>query len=151
MQSALAQRGKKYEMKKKLLKEHTLEAVLSMPNELFFNSKTNVVSCVMIFTAYKKHPKNKETYFGYYKEDGFVKRKGKGRIDALLKWEEIKNKWVSNYLNRKDETGFSVNKTVTAKDEWCAEAYMGTDYSLLKEEDFVDEVRKYAAFKVLNL
>lgn len=151
MQSALAQRGKIFRLKEKLLEKHTLEAVLSMPNELFFNSKTNVVSCVMIFTAHKQHPKNKETYFGYYKDDGFVKRKGKGRIDAFSTWKEIKNKWVSNYLNRKEKAELNVNKIVTAKDEWCAEAYMKTDYSLLKEQDFIDEVKKYAAFKVLNL
>lgn len=150
MQSALAQRGKIFRLKEKLLEKHTLEAVLSMPNELFVNSNTNVVSCVMIFTAHKKHPKNKETCFGYYKDDGFVKRKGKGRIDAFLRWKEIKNKWVSNYLNRKEEARFSVKKVVTAKDEWCAEAYMKTDYSLLKEQDFIDEVKKYAAFKILN-
>lgn len=150
MQSALAQRGKIFELKKKLLQKHTLEAVLSMPNELFFNSKTSVVSCVMIFSAHKPHPKNKETYLGYYKDDGFVKRKGKGRIDGFLTWKEIKDKWVSNYLNRKEEARLSVNKLLTAKDEWCAEAYMATDYSLLKEQDFLDEVKKYAAFKVLN-
>jgi len=151
MQSAIAQRGKIYELKKKLLEKHTLEAVLSMPNELFFNSNTSVVSCVMIFTAHKPHPKNKETYFGYYKNDGFVKRKTKGRIDALLTWEKIKDKWVTYYINREKEAGFSVNKVVNAKDEWCAEAYMETDYSLLKKQDFIDEVKKYAAFKVLNL
>ena len=96
MQCALAQRGKVYELKQRILKKHTLEAVLSMPNELFFNSKVGVVSCVIIITAHKPHPKNKKTFFGYYKDDGFVKRKGKGRIDALLKWSTIKEKWVTN-------------------------------------------------------
>jgi type I restriction-modification system DNA methylase subunit len=56
-QSALSQSGKVYEFKKKLLEKHTLEAVLSMPDELFFNSKVNVVTCIMIFTAHKPHPK----------------------------------------------------------------------------------------------
>ncbi|MDR2411137.1 MAG: N-6 DNA methylase [Candidatus Peribacteria bacterium] len=46
-----------------MLQEHTLEAVFSMPNELFFNSKVNVVSCIMIFTAKKPHPQNKKVYF----------------------------------------------------------------------------------------
>jgi type I restriction-modification system DNA methylase subunit len=137
-------------LKKKLLEKHTLEAVLSMPNQLFFNSKVGVVSCVMIFTAKKPHPKNKNTFFGYYKNDGFVKRKGKGRIDALLKWEGIKEKWVTNFMNRKEEKKVSVKRTVTPKDEWCAEAYMQTDYSMLSEQDFIIEVKKYAAFKVLN-
>ncbi|MFH1561826.1 MAG: N-6 DNA methylase [Nitrospirota bacterium] len=150
MQCALAQKGKIYEIKKRLLEKHTLETVLSMPNELFFDSDVGVVTCVMIFTANKPHPTNKETYFGYYKDDGFVKRKTKGRIDAFGKWESIKAEWVSSYINRKAKAGFSVNKIVTAEDEWCAEAYMETDYSNLSEKDFINEIKKYVAFEVLN-
>jgi len=150
MQSALAQKGAVYELKKRLLKEHTLETVLSMPNELFFNSKTNVITAVMIFTAHRPHPKNKETCFGYYKDDGFIKRKNKGRIDVYGRWKRIKEKWVYYYLNRKEEAGFIINKKVTAKDEWCAEAYMETNYSQLSEKDFIYELKKYIAFKVLN-
>lgn len=150
MERALAQNGKVYELKKQLLQKHTLEAVLSMPNELFVNSKVAVVSCAMIFTAHKPHPKNKETYFGYYKDDGFVKRKIKGRIDVFGEWDAIKEKWVSYFINRKSETGFSVNKAVTAEDEWVAEAYMETDYLSLSKEGFINEVKKYVAFNVLN-
>ena len=151
MQSALAQKGKVYELKKKLLEKHTLEAVLSMPDELFFNSKVGVVSCVMVFTAHKPHPKNKETFFGYYKNDGFVKRKGKGRIDAYGTWTKTKEKWLTNFINRKNEAGFSRNQVVTAEMEWAAEAYMETDYSVLSENVFIQELKKYISFKVLNL
>lgn len=150
MERALSQNGKVYELKKELLQEHTLEAVLSMPNELFANSKVAVVSCAMIFTAHKPHPKNKETYFGYYKDDGFVKRKIKGRIDVFGKWDSIKEKWISYFINRKSETGFSINKAVSAENEWVAEAYMETDYSSLSKEDFINEVKKYVAFNILN-
>ncbi|MFA5299532.1 MAG: N-6 DNA methylase [Lutibacter sp.] len=146
MQSALAQTGKGLELKKKLLEKHTLQAVLSMPDELFFNSKVNVVSCIMIFTAHKPHPKNKETYFGYYKDDGFVKRKNKGRIDAYGKWNKIKEKWVSNFINKKEEPGFSVNKMVTVDMEWAAEAYMKTDYSNLNDSIFEDTILEYVTF-----
>lgn len=144
MQSALATKGKTYELKKKLLSEHTLEGVLSMPNELFSNSNVNVVSCVMVFTAHRKHPLNKETYFGYYKDDGFVKRKVQGRYDVFGSWEKIKEKWVSSFLNRKQEAGFSINKIVSADDEWVAEAYMETDYSKITQSDFEKTVRDYA-------
>ncbi len=151
MQCALAQKGNKYEIKKQLLQKHTLEAVLSMPNELFFDSDIGVVTCVMIFTAYKPHPPNKETYFGYYKDDGFIKRKDKGRIDAFGNWENIKAEWVSSYINRKAKAEFSVNKIVTAKDEWCAEAYMETDYSNLSRQDFIRTIKNYVFFKELYL
>jgi type I restriction-modification system DNA methylase subunit len=151
MHSALAQKGKIYERKKRLLQEHTLEAVLSMPDELFINSDIGMVTCVMIFTAHKPHPTNKETYFGYYKDDGFVKRKIKGRIDAFGKWEGIKAEWVSSYINKKTKPGFSVNKIVTANDEWCAEAYMETDYSNLSKDDFEKTLKEYVLFNELFL
>ena len=150
MQSALSTKGKIYEFKKQLLSKHTLDAVLSMPDELFFNSKVGVVSCIMIFKAHKPHPKNKETYFGYYKDDGFVKRKIQGRYDAFGNWDEIKEKWISNYFNRKQEAGFSVNKVVTADDEWVAEAYMKTNYSNLTDEDFTDTILDYVTFLFNN-
>jgi len=149
MQCALAPKGKRYELKKRLLEKHTLEAVLSMPNELFSN-QANVVPCIMIFTAHKPHPKNKETYFGYYKNDGFVKRKHKGRIETP-KWKSIKAEWVTSYINRKTKAEFSVNKIVTANDEWCAEAYMETDYSKLKKEDFEKTLKEYVLFNELFL
>jgi type I restriction-modification system DNA methylase subunit len=149
-QSALAQSGKVYEFKKKLLEKHTLEAVLSMPDELFFNSKVNVVTCIMIFTAHKPHQENKETYFGYYKDDGFVKRKNKGRINALGKWEGIKEKWLSHYYNRKTTAGMSINKIVAADMEWLAESYMDTDYSNLVDELFEDAVLNYMSFLINN-
>jgi len=134
MQSALATKEKIYDLKKQLLSKHTLDAVLSMPDELFFNSKVGIVSCIMVFKAHKPHPKNKETYFGYYKDDGFVKRKIQGRYDVFGKWGDIKEKWISNYVNRKQEAGFSVNKVVTADDEWVAEAYMKINYSKLTDD-----------------
>jgi type I restriction-modification system DNA methylase subunit len=149
-QSALAQSGKVYGFKKKLLEKHTLEAVLSMPDELFFNSRVNVVTCIMIFTAHKPHPKNKETYFGYYKDDGFVKRKNKGRVDALGKWESKKEKWLSCYYNRKPSAGMGVNKIVSAGMEWLAESYMDTDYSSLADEIFEDAVLNFTSFLLTN-
>ena len=150
MQTALATNGKILEFKKQLLSKHTLEAVLSMPDELFFNSKVGVVSCIMVFTAHKPHDKNVETYFGYYKNDGFEKRKNIGRTDIYGKWEEIKEKWVNYYKRRKEEAGFSIKHFVNAEMEWCAEAYLETDYSDLCDSDFITELKKYSAFKVLN-
>jgi len=150
MQKALATSGAVYELKKKLLEKHTLEAVLSMPDELFFNSDVNVVTCVMVFTAHRKHNPSKKTYFGYYKDDGFIKRKIQGRFDGFGKWEAIKKKWISSFINREDEAGFSINRIVAANEEWCAEAYMETDYSTLTERDFEDTVLNYVTFLLNN-
>lgn len=148
MKVALETKGKILELKQKILSRHTLEAVFSMPDELFFNSKVGVVSCTMVFTAHCPHPKNKETFFGYLKNDGFEKRKHKGRIDVNGTWQEIKEYWISLYLNKKAIAGFSVNKIVTAEDEWCAEAYMETNYKLLKQDDFIYSTLNYLSFLV---
>ena len=104
----------------------------------------------MIFTAHKPHPNHKETYFGYYKDDGFVKRKNKGRIDAYGKWQIIKEKWLSNFANRKKEPGLSVNQIVTADMEWVAESYMETNYSRLKNDNFKQTILNFVSFKVSN-
>lgn len=152
MQSALAQTGKVYEYKKKILEEHTLEAVFSMPDELFFNSKVWVVSCIMVFTSKRPHPKNKKVYFGYYKEDGFVKRKAKWRVDLYHKFEkEIKEKWITTYMNKDDIPWFSITKVISAEDERCAEAYMETDYSNLSKDDFIKSVKDFIYFQELYL
>jgi type I restriction enzyme M protein len=146
MQSALATNGKVYELKKRILEKHTLEAVLSMPDELFFNSKVSVVSCIMIFTAHKPHSGNKEVFFGYYKNDGFIKKKNIGRIDYYGKWEAIQQKWMDYFMNKRIEDGFSITQKVTPKDEWVAEAYMKTDYSNLKEDNFKKTLHSYISF-----
>ena len=150
MQKALATRGKDFEYKKELLDKHTLEAVLSMPDELFFNSDASAVTCIMIFTAHKQHYKGKKTYFGYYKDDGFIKRKIPKRHDGLGKWEIFKNKWVLSYFNKEEIDGFSIVREVSAKDEWCAEAYMETDYSTLKKQDFENVLLDYSSFLFAN-
>ena len=150
MSCALAQKGERLELKRKLLEKHTLEAVLSMPDELFHNSKVGVVTCVMLFKAHRPHKKNKKTWFGYWKEDGFTKVKNRGRIDLFDKWITVRDVWLSAYLNLDEIPGSSVKKIVSYGDEWCAEAYMETDYSTLTQNDFEKVVLNYALFKLLN-
>ena len=149
MRCALYQKGEGLELKKKLIEEHTLEAVFSMPHDLFHNSKVGVVTCVMLFNAHQPHPERYETFFGYFKDDGFVKKKNRGRIDGGT-WKEKKRQMLDLYQNKKNVAGLSVTQCVHAEDEWCAEAYMETDYSMLKEENFIKTIREYSAFLVGN-
>jgi type I restriction-modification system DNA methylase subunit len=142
---------KDLEYKKQLLKNHTLEAVLTMPNDLFIDSKVNTYTCAMIFTAHKPHPENHKTFFGYFKNDGFEKRKVTGRTDMNGLWENIKKNWIDIFRNRDEVIGLSVKRIVKATDEWCVEAYMETDYTQLTEKHFAEEVRKYVAYKLLHL
>ena len=132
-----------------LMKHHTLEAVMSMPQELFYPVGT--VTCIMVWTAGTPHAvSDKKTWFGYWRADGFIKTKHKGRIDANETWPAIRDRWVEMYRNREVHAGESVMQKVTAADEWCAEAYMETDYSKLTRDDFERVVRDYAIFRLLG-
>jgi hypothetical protein len=119
-----------------------------MPNDLFHNSKVGVVTAVLVIKAHQPHPKNKETYLGYWKNDGFVKKKLKGRIDFYDKWRDIKSEWLKSYANKKETEGFSLNRYLAANEEWCIEAYMKTDYSKLSEADYMRYVKNYVLFKI---
>ena len=81
----------------------------------------------MVFKSKIPHSENNlKTWFGYWKNDGFIKTKMFGRIDNNNNWEEIKSKWIESYRNKEDIPGFSRKQKVTHEDEWCAEAYMET-------------------------
>lgn len=137
-------------IKERLLAKHTLKAVMSMPDELFGDG-ANTVTCIMVFEAHKPHNQSKPSWFGYFKNDGFEKVRNKGRIDFKgLFQTSIKAKWLDAYYNRKEITGFSVLKNVSAKDEWLIEAYMKTDYSLLTEYIFIETMKRYVTYKFFN-
>ena len=146
MSCVIDTKGESYLLKKKILENNTLEGVLSMPEELFYNSKVNTVTCAVIIKAGYKHPEGYKTWFGYCRDDGFEKRKNRGRIDVNHTWTDIKKKWVNAFLNRDEIEGFSVKQHVTAEMEWCAEAYMTTNYDQLTEDDFMQAVKNYYLF-----
>ena len=152
MQCAIGATGDVKMFKEKMLEENTLDAVFSLPNDIFYPGANAVVGC-MIFNLGVRHDKApiKETFFGYFKDDGFEKRKKLGRVereDGI--WLKIEEKWLELYRSRKEEIGFSVNKKVTAKDEWLAEAYMETDYSKINQYDFQKVLDQYIGYLISN-
>ena len=135
------------EVKKRILAKHHLKAVLSMPDDLFY--PVGVVTCIMVFEANKPNA-GRKTWFGYCKDDGFEKRKHLGRIDVHNRYSEIKEQWLSAMRNYEERPGFSVKQEVSYGDEWCAEAYLETDYESLLESDFLRKVKEYISYKFLS-
>ena len=126
------------EKHRQLLEKHTLVAVISSPDDLFYPAST-LATCIMIFRAFEPH--NTPTWFGYWKDDGFKKDKRKGRINL----GGYKNKYdllMGNY-NQYEKIGFSVIKKVSFEDEWCCEAYMDIDFSNIPDSDFIATLRGY--------
>lgn len=136
-------------IRERLLEKHTLEAVMSMPDDLFY--PVGVVTVIMVFTAHVPHSKYHETWFGYWKEDGFEKTRNDGRVDINHEYEDrIKNEWLEMYHGRKEIPGLSVRKHVEAGDEWVAEAYMETNLLNLNEENFKENYLNYVVYSLLS-
>lgn len=145
MSCAISDSPKAIEVRERLLLKHTLSGVFSMPHDLFH--PIGVVTCIMVFEAKKPHPQGFKSFFGYFKDDGFQKTKDVGRINKG-NWETIRSRWLELYLNREKDAGLSALHSVSAKDEWCAEAYIETDYAVLTSTQFEKSVREFASFQV---
>lgn len=137
-----------------MLEENTLEAVFTLPAEIFYPGAA-VSACCMIFTLGKPHINVdgtvNETFFGYYKEDGFKKKKNLGRLEQFdengdSKWKVIEEEWLRLFRNHKVVDGLSATAEVEGTDEWLCEAYMKTDYSMLSESDFQQTVNNYLSY-----
>ena len=153
MQAAIGNSGDVKPFKKKMLDNYTLDAVFSLPTDMFYPG-ASAVACCMIFDLSQKHSKSdRDTFFGYYKDDKFVKRKGLGRVEKTdisgnSLWVKVKELWLDLYKNRREVPGLSVMRKVTWKDEWLAEAYMEKDYSELSKKDFQTTLERYFSYLV---
>jgi hypothetical protein len=150
MSCAISLNANILELKKRILEKHTLEAVMSMPEDLFHNSKVGHTTCIIVITANKPHPKGKKTWLGYWRNDGFEKLKSKGRVDVNNNWSNIKDKWLQSYFNKEVIPGYSFLKELTLEDEWCVEAYLLADYNKIDSNYYKKFVQKYLAFRLLN-
>ena len=141
-----------------LLQDNTLDAVFSLPADMFYPG-SSVNACCMLFTLGQPHVKPdgtaRATFFGYCKEDGFIKKKNLGRVeqfnpDGTSKWKIIEDEWLYAFENKSVADGKSAVQAVTGDDEWLCEAYMKTDYSKLTEDNFKQSVKDYFAYLIKN-
>lgn len=135
-----------------MLKNNTLEAVFTLPNEIFYPG-ASACACCMLFTLGKPHSEEKETFFGYCKDDGFKKKKNLGRVEQFNAdneslWKKIESEWLYLFRNHKANPGKSATVVVNGESEWLCEAYMKTDYSTIKEEDFQKTLNDYLAYLI---
>lgn len=224
-----------------LLEKNTLTAVMSMPDGLF--PTVGTVTCILVLQAGVPHTDKKETWFAYWKDDGFKLKKNvrtesepwwdiqkrepeeieqladpvkKEKLKAVDGWvypantwqplektEWVKGKkpttdpetgkklikgkesqWVYDFFNQKERVQYAVkvnlyhkarelkeqaiadeieellaegNHPEIAKQkaieknqhwspafiEWCAEAYLETDYSQLTKEVFEESIKNF--------
>lgn len=152
MQCAIGTDAEVKKYKELMLQEHHLDAVFSLPPDIF-HPGASVNACCMVFNLGVRHRDVEEgTFFGYYKDDGFRKKKNLGRVEKIDPetgeglWGRIEKLWLDTYRKKKVVTGLSAIHKVSYEDEWLCEAYMKTDYSTLKPEDFEQSVRNFMAY-----
>ncbi|MCM1174570.1 MAG: SAM-dependent methyltransferase [Blautia sp.] len=142
--------------KKAMLENNTLEAVFTLPNEIFYPG-ASACACCMLFTLGQPHLKAdgtaRTTFFGYCKDDGFKKKKNLGRVeqfapDGTSIWKNIEKEWLSLYESKIAKDGKSAVTVVNGNDEWLCEAYMKTDYSKLCGEDFQQTLNNYLSHQI---
>ena len=152
---AIGTSGEIARLKRKILEENTLDAVFTLPNEIFYPG-ASASACCMVFKIGIKHTdiSNPDTFFGYCKDDGFKKKKNLGRVEQIdsatgkSRWVEIEKEWIELYRNRRSVDGLSATHKVSGDDEWLCEAYMKTDYTKLSERDFQQTINDYLAYLV---
>lgn len=134
------------DFKERLIQHHTLEAVFSMPDQLFVD--VACVTIVIVIKAHVPHNAKKSTFFGYMKDDGFYTNKSQRveREDGL--WNKIKTEMLDAYWGKQDIPELSVNKVVTHEDEWCAEAYLECDY--LDINEIKNASKEFEVYKLLG-
>jgi SAM-dependent methyltransferase len=136
-------------IRERLLEKHTLIASITLPTDLFH--PIGNVTCALMFEAHQPHADSPSpTWFGAWKNDGFAKQKKRGRVDAKGLWSDIRDGWLKSFHARATVPGKSISRHVGPTDEWCAEAYMETDYSTLTFADFEKEIKRYVVFRIMN-
>lgn len=144
-------KGRDSKLRKEILENNTLEAVMSMPENLFtVYGKNNVHTCICVFTAGKKHPEHHKTWFGYWRNDGF-ETSGGIRIDKYNKWEGIKNQWLKMYNGKDIIPEISTLGTISPDGDWTPENFLDIDYNAISYIDFKHKYRDYLTDRVLSL
>jgi len=140
--------GTKYKNEReRIMKKHTLKAVMTMPSNLFSGNNSGSHTCIMVWKTGEKH--NKEVYSTWltnWKDDGFTILKGK-RFDKNNLWNKIKKQWIEDFYQKKDSYD-SLFQPLNYKDCWLADAWVKTDYSQLNEKHFEKTIRDYLAFRI---
>ena len=132
-------------IKEEILKNHTLEGVITLNKNTFYRIGTN--PCIAIFTTHNPHSKNKMCKFINFENDGYIVSKHIGLIDDGShkdKKQHLLDVWFGK---NEAPTKFCVETTIEADDEWLHSFYYFND-EIPSEEDFKKTVADYLTFEV---
>lgn len=131
-------------IKAHILKNHTLEGVITLNTNTFYRVGTN--PCIAIFTAGRPHPKDHICKFINFEDDGFEVKKHIGLVEtpsAKDKKQHLLDVWFGRV---EAETKFCVETTIEAEDEWLHAFYYFND-EIPSVEDFERTMADYLTFE----
>lgn len=132
------------EMKSKILKNHTLEGVISLQKDTFYGVGT--IPCIAIFTAGEPHQADKICKFINFEDDGFKVAPHIGLLEtasAKDKKQHLLDVWFDK---AESNTKFCVKSTIESTDEWLHSFYYFND-EIPTDKDFEKTVGNYLAFE----
>ncbi|MHA7261933.1 N-6 DNA methylase [Arthrobacter sp. TMN-37] len=107
--------------RKKILHNHTLLAVIELPDELF-QPYAAATTSIVILEKGVPHAAAHQTSFVRVKHDGFALRKGIRALDAVH--ENQIPAAIEAVLNKSTVPGFAGLASITGESEWTAGAYV---------------------------
>ena len=132
-------------IKRSILKRHTLEGVITLNKNTFYNVGVN--PCIALFTAGIPHQKNKISKFINFENDGYKVSKHVGLVETS-KAKDRKQYLLDVWFNRIEaENDFCVNTTVEADDEWLHSFYYFNE-EIPTTEKFEETMADYLSFEI---
>ena len=125
---------------KSLLKHHTLEMIIKLPEKLF---DVGVTTSIFVFEAGKPQ-NNKEIFACYIEDDGLERVKNQGRHDIKNKWNDIAKYWLNVIKKKKDEK-YNTHQWLNPE-EHLSYQVPKTEFELY-EEDFIKTIFNYTMFE----
>lgn len=139
------------DIRKDILKENTLKAVITMPKDLF-QPNASTGSAIIIIETNKKHDYETPVVFYNLTSDGFELAKKKGRRDVYGKWNDIKKNLLNNinapyYLFPKNVDNITnCHVKIKEDDEWLVQAHSKVDFDKIKDADFIKTIKEYSIY-----
>ena len=125
---------------KSLLKHHTLEMIIKLPEKLF---DVGVTTSIFVFEAGKPQ-NNKEIFACYIEDDGLERVKNQGRHDIKNKWNDIAKYWLNVIKKKKDEK-YNTHQWLNPE-EHLSYQVPKPEFELY-EEDFIKTIFNYTMFE----
>lgn len=132
------------EIKRNILKKHTLEGVITLNKDTFYGIGT--MPCIAVFTAGIPHYEDKECKFIDFREDGFKVSPHIGLIEteqAKDKKQHLLDVWFGRI---EAESKFCVTTTIEANDEWLHSFYYFND-EIPNNKNFEKAIGNFLTFE----